>query len=118
MILSVIMLPELNKHVDQQIMMIDIESPIRLREFFTSPYSGWLKLAYRHGIGLAVLCYVIQDVVIYGAALLALEYFYGIGIRLTVYPMTIIPITTYRLYRQIEKRLSVQEVNTAEQVAV
>ena len=106
MILSVIMMPELNKHLDQQMMAIDIESPIRLREFFTTPNSGWLKLAYRYGVGLALLCYVVYAVVIYGAALLALEYFYGIGIRLTFYSMIIISISSYRLYRQIEKRLS------------
>ncbi len=118
MIISILMMPELSKHVDQQIMEINIGSPLRLREFFTSQQSGWLKLAYRHGVGLAILGYVVYAVVIYSVALLALDYFYDMGKNLTVYTMTIIPITTYRLYRQIEKRLSVQEVNTAEQVAV
>jgi hypothetical protein len=108
MFISIFMMPELSKYVDNQIMEIDIESPLGLREFFTNQHSGWLKLANRQGVVFAILVYVVHAVIIYVAALLALAYFYGIGLRLTVYSLTIIPIMSYRLYKQMRKRVQVE----------
>ena len=108
MIISVFMMPELSKHVDNQLNEIDITGPLRFREFFTNQQSGWLKLAYRQGVGFAILVYAVHAVVIYGVALLALEYFYGIGLRLTVFSMTIIPIMSYRLYKQMQRRVTTE----------
>jgi len=108
MIISVVMFPELSKEIDQKLLELDINSQLRLGEFFTNQQSGWLKLAYRYGVGCAVLGYIIHIIVIYGSILLAMDYFLGMKIGVTIYTMTFIPITTYRLYKQIKKRLSIE----------
>ena len=48
MMVSIAMLPELTAFQDRQLREVDIESPLRVGEFFSNTYSGWLNLAYRH----------------------------------------------------------------------
>lgn len=115
LIISLINLPELGRHIDQQLLEMDEREPIRITEFFTRQQLGWLKLAYRHGIGVSVLGHFIFNTIIYGLALLALDHFYGIKIGVSVYALTFIPVSTYRLYRQIEKRLVVSKHTVAAQ---
>lgn len=109
MIISLINLPELGRHIDQQLLEMDERESIRISDFFTRQQLGWLKLAYRRGIGVSVLGYFVFNTIIYGLVLLALDYFYGFKIGISVYALTIIPVSTYRLYRQIEKRLVIRK---------
>jgi len=60
---------------------VDIEGPLRVGEFFSNTYSGWLKLAYRHGLGITVILYFLQFEVFTGGILLALNLFYDIPSR-------------------------------------
>lgn len=115
MIISLINLPELGKHIDQQLLEIDEREPIRISEFFTSHQSGWLKLAYLRGVNVAVFGYFVLNTIIFGLILLALDYLYGFKIGVSVYALTFIPVSTYRLYRQLMKRLVVSKQAVAVQ---
>jgi hypothetical protein len=108
MIISIINLPELGTHIDQQLLKVDVEDSFRINEILRGQQSGWLKLAYQHGIGYAVLGYFAYIIVIWGCILLALDYFFVLEMNLSVFALTFIPISTYRQYKQIMKRLAVQ----------
>ena len=60
MIFSIVMRPEASAFQDRRMGEVDIEGPLRVGEFFSNTYSGWLKLAYRHGLGITVLLYFLQ----------------------------------------------------------
>ena len=76
MIISVVMLPELVAFQARQMREVDIESPLRVGELFSKTYSGWLKLAYRHGLGVTVILYFLLFEVFTGGMLLVLNLFY------------------------------------------
>jgi len=42
MIISLINLPELGRHIDQQLLEMDEREPIRISDFFTRQQLGWL----------------------------------------------------------------------------
>ena len=86
MIISVVMLPELVAFQDRQMREVDIESPLRVGELFSNTYSGWLKLAYRHGLGVTVILYFLLCEVGMGGMLLVLDLFYDLpsGLILSV----------------------------------
>ena len=86
MIVSVVMLPELVAFQVRQMREVDIESPLRVGELFSNTYSGWLKLAYRHGMGVTVILYFLLFEVFTGGMLLALDLFYDLpsGLILSV----------------------------------
>ena len=78
MIISVVMLPELVAFQGRQMREVDIESPLRVGELFSKTYSGWLKLAYRHGLGVTVILYFLLLEVLTGGMLLVLNLFYDL----------------------------------------
>ena len=78
MIISVVMLPELVAFQARQMREVDIESPLRVGELFSKTYSGWLKLAYRHGLGVTVILYFLLFEVFTGGMLLVLNLFYDL----------------------------------------
>ena len=89
MIVSVVMLPETNAFQIRRMRDVDIESPLRVGEFFFSnTYSGWLKLAYRHGLGVTVILYFLFFEVIIGGMLLVLDLFYDLPYRLILIILT------------------------------
>ena len=45
MIVSIVMLPDASAFLDRRMGEVDVESPLRVGEFFSNTYSGWLKLA-------------------------------------------------------------------------
>jgi len=106
MIVSVVKWPELVAFQDHQMREVDIESPLRVGEFFSNTYSGWLKLAYRHGLGVMVILYFIFFEVIIGGMLLVLDLFYDLPSRLILIILTqgIFPVIF--LYRQIKRALT------------
>ena len=77
-IVSVVMLPELNRFHERRMREVDIESPLRAADFLSNTHSGWLKLAYRRGLGITVILYLLQFEVITGGMLLALDLFYDL----------------------------------------
>ena len=81
MIFSIVMRPEASAFYDRRMGEVDVESPLRVGEFFSNTYSGWLKLAYRHGLGITVILYFLQFEVFTGGILLALNLFYDIPSR-------------------------------------
>ena len=107
MIISVIMLPELAKHQDEKMRTVDVESPLRLVDFFSNTQDGWLKLAYRYGAGVVTALYVLQALVIGVVLFSVLHHIYGISFGF-IYPFLTMSIllTTYRFYRQIKRVLS------------
>jgi len=88
MIVSVVMWPELVAFQDRQMREVDIESPLRVGELFSNTYSGWLKLAYRHGLGVTVILYFIFFEVFTGGMLLVLNLFYDLPSRLILSVLT------------------------------
>ena len=106
MIVSVVMLPELVAFQDRQMREVDIESPLRVGEFFSNIHSGWLKLAYRHGLGMTVILYFLFFEVIIGGMLLVLNLFYDFPSRLILIILTqgIFPVIFF--YRQIKRALN------------
>ena len=106
MIVSIVKWPELVAFQDRQMREVDIESPLRVGEFFSNTYSGWLKLAYRHGLGITVILYFLFFEVIIGGMLLALDLFYDLPSRLILIILTqgIFPVIF--LYRQIKRALN------------
>ena len=60
MIISIAMLPELNKFEADRMREVDIASTLRAADFFSNTNSGWLKLAYKRGLGTSVILYTLQ----------------------------------------------------------
>ena len=106
MIVSIVKWPELVAFQDRQMREVDIESPLRVGEFFSNTYSGWLKLAYRHGLGMTVILYALQFVVMSGGLLLALNLFYDLPSVLTLSVLTSGVFLVIRFYRQIRRALT------------
>jgi len=106
MIVSIVMLPELTAFHDRRMGEVDIESPLRVADFFSNTYTGWLKLAYRHGLGITVILYFLQFEVITGGILLALNRFYDLpsGLILSVLTSGIFLVILF--YRQIKRALT------------
>ena len=112
MIVSVVMWPELVAFQDRQMREVDIESPLRVADFFSNTYSGWLKLAHRHGLGITVILYFLLFELVAGGMLLALDLFYDLfyeldliyGFMLVILIMPIFPVI--RFYRQIKRALT------------
>ena len=78
MIVSIVKLPELKAFQDRRMREVDIESPLRAADFFSNTNSGWLKLAYRHGLGVTVILYLLQFGVLAAGMILALNRFYDL----------------------------------------
>jgi FtsH-binding integral membrane protein len=106
MIFSVVMLPELEAFQDRRMGEVDFDSPLRVRELFSGTYSGWLKLAYRHGLGVTVILYFLLFEVIVGGMLLALNLFYDLPSVLILSVMTTGIFSAIRLYRRIKRALT------------
>lgn len=106
MIVSVVMLPELTAFQDRRMGEVDIESPMRLAEFFSNTYSGWLKLAYRRGLGVTVILFLLLFEVITGGILLVLNLFYDLPPRLNMTILTQGIFPSIFLYRQIKRALT------------
>ena len=106
MIVSVVMLPELAAFQDRQMGEVDIESPMRLGDFFSNTYSGWLKLAYRRGLGVTVILYFIQFEVITGGILLVLNMFYDLPSGLILSQLTTGIFLAIWLYRRTKRALT------------
>ena len=86
MIISIVMLPELIRFGSDRMREVDIASPLRVADFFSNTYSGWLKLAYKHGLGVAVILYSLQFVAIGGTALLVINLFYDLPLAEFILP--------------------------------
>jgi len=106
MMVSVVMLPGLDAFIDRRMGEVDVEGPLRVGEFFSNTYSGWLKLAYRHGLGIMVILYFLQFEVFTVGMLLALNRFYDIpsGLMLSVSSTGI--FLAIGFYRQIKRALT------------
>ena len=106
MIISIVMLPELTAFQDRRMGEVDIESPLRLGEFFSNTYSGWLKLAYRHGLGITVILYLLLYEIFTGGMLLVLNLFYDLPSGLILFVLTTGIFGAILLYRQIKRALT------------
>lgn len=106
MIISFVMLPELTAFQDRRMGEVDIESPLRLGEFFSNTYSGWLKLAYRQGLGMTVILYFLLYEVFAGVMILALDLFYDLPAWLILNVLTTGIFLAILLYRQIKRALT------------
>jgi hypothetical protein len=106
MIISVVMLPELVAFQARQMREVDIESPLRVGELFSNTYSGWLKLAYRHGLGVTVTFYFLLFEVFTGGMLLALDLFYDLPSSLILSVMTTGIFMTIWHYIRIKRALN------------
>jgi len=107
MIVSIVKWPELNAFQERRMKEVDVESPLRAADFFSNTNSGWLKLAYRHGLGATIILFILQSVVITGGMLLVLYRFYDFPLRLILLSVSISSIfLVIRLYRQIKRALT------------
>jgi len=106
MIFSVVMLPELTTFQDRRMREVDIESPLRAGDLFSNTYSGWLKLAYRHGLGMTVILYFLLFEVFTTGILLTLNLFYDLPTILIMSILTIGVFSAIRLYRRIKRALN------------
>jgi len=106
MIISIVMLPELTAFQGHRMGEVDIESPLRLWEFFSNTYSGWLKLAYRHGLGMTVILYFLLFEVFTGGILFVLNLFYDLPSGLILSVLTTGIFLAILLYRQIKRALT------------
>ena len=106
MIVSVVMLPELTAFQDRRMGEVDIEGPMRLADFFSNTYSGWLKLAYRHGLGVTVILFFLLFEVITGGMLLAINLFYDLPSRLNSSIMIQGIFPSIWLYRRTKRALT------------
>ena len=106
MIFSIVMRPEASAFLDRRMGEVDIESPLRVADFFSNTYTGWLKLAYRHGLGITVILYFLQFEVITGRILLALNRFYDLPSGLILSVLTTGIGLVILLYRQIKRALT------------
>ncbi len=78
MIISIVMLPELIRFGSDRMRGVDVTSPLRAADFFSNKYSGWLKLAYKHGLGVAIILFSMLFVAIGGAMFLAVNLFFDL----------------------------------------
>jgi len=106
MIFSVVMLPELVAFQDRQMGEVDIQSPMRLRDFLSKTNSGWLKLASNHGVGMTVILYFLFIEAIAGGMLLALNLFYDLPSRLILSVFTSGICLIGLFYRQMKRGLT------------
>jgi hypothetical protein len=106
MMVSIVMLPEATAFQDRRMREVDIESPLRVGEFFSNTYSGWLKLAYRHGLGMTVILYLLLLEVFTGGTLLVLNLFYDLPSSLILIVLIIGIFPAIQLYRQIKRALN------------
>lgn len=106
MIVSVVMLPELTAFQDRRMGEVDIEGPMRLADFFSNTHSGWLKLAYRNGLGMTVILYFILFEAATGGILLALNMFYPLPPRLNMIIMAQGIFQAIWLYRRTKRALT------------
>jgi len=106
MIISIVMLPELTAFQDRRMGEVDIESPLRLGEFFSNTYSGWLKLAYRHGLGITVILFFLLYEICTGGMLFVLNLFYDLPVGLILFVLTTGIFLAILLYRQIKRVLT------------
>jgi hypothetical protein len=107
MIISVAMLPELVAFQDRQMREeVYIESPMRVGELFSNTYGGWLKLAYRHGMGVTVILYFLLFEVVTGGILLALDQFYDLPSSLISSALTTGIFLTIWHYIRIRRALT------------
>jgi len=106
MIVSIVMLPDASAFLDRRMGEVDVESPLRVGEFFSNTYSGWLKLAYRHGLGMTVILYFIQFELITGGILLVLNLFYDLPSSLILSVSTSGIFLAIFLYRRIKRALT------------
>lgn len=105
-IVSVVMLPELNRFQVRRMREVDIEGPLRAADFLSNTYSGWLKLAYRRGLGVTVILYFIFFEAFAAGMFLALDLFYDLPSSLML-SLTISGILMAILfYRQIKRVLT------------
>jgi hypothetical protein len=89
MIISIVMLPELIRFGSDRMREVDITSPLRVADFFSNTYIGWLKLAYKHGLGVTVILYSMQFVAIGGTMLLAVNLFYDLPLAEFILPFVV-----------------------------
>ena len=108
MIISLVNLPELGRHIDQQLLDIDLDSPITFHDIISNHYDLWVKAAHRYGMSLAIIGYTIQGLVICGSILLVLDYLYGLPPNFYVVLIGILPTSVYQLYKRVKKRLAIQ----------
>ena len=106
MIVSVVMLPELVAFQVRQMREVDVESPLRVGELFSNTYSGWLKLAYRHGLGVTVILYFLLCEVGMGGMLLVLDLFYDLPSSLILSVSTTGIFLTIWHYIRIKRALT------------
>jgi len=114
MILSVVMFPELQAYQDRRMGEVDVESPMRLGEFlFSNRYSGWLKLAHRHGLGITIVLFFLYFEALTAGMILALNLLYELPLRL--FPMTLMGGATMSiiLHGQIKRALTSTHQPTA-----
>ena len=105
-IVGVVMLPELNRFQERRMREVDIEGPMRVADFLSNTYSGWLKLAYRHGLGVTVILYFIFFEAFAAGMFLALDLLYDLPSSLML-SMTITGILmAIFFYRQIKRALT------------
>jgi len=106
MMVSIVMLPKLTAFQDRQIREVDVESPLRVRDFFFNRYSGWLKLAYRHGLMVTAILYLMYSELIDGVMLLALDLFYDLPSGLITSTLTATTFSVVWFCRPIKKALT------------
>jgi hypothetical protein len=106
MIVSVVMLPEASAFQDRLMREVDIESPLRVGDFFSNTNSGWLKLAFRHGLGMTVILYILLIEVIAGGMLLVLNLFYDLPSMFILMLLIIGVFPAISFYRQIKRALT------------
>jgi hypothetical protein len=106
MIISIVMLPGLDAFLDRRMGEVDIEGPLRVAEFFSNTYSGWLKLAYGHGLGMTAVLYFLQFEVFTGVILLVLNLFYDLPSGLILSVLTTGIFLAIWFYRQLKRALT------------
>ena len=107
MIVSIVKWPELKEFQDRRMREVDIESPLRAADFFSNTFSGWLKLAYRHGLGTTVILYLLQFEVLAVGMVLALNQFYDLPSGFLFHIITMGSIfSAIWFYRQIKRGLT------------
>jgi len=106
MIFSIVMRPEASAFYDRRMGEVDVESPLRVADFFSNTYSGWLKLAYRHGLGATAILYLLLFELITGGMLLALDLFYDIPSGFILSVLTPGIFLAISFYRQIKRALT------------
>ena len=105
-IFSVVILPELNRFRERRMREVDIEGPLRVADFLSNTHSGWLKLAYRHGLGVTVILYFIFFEAFAAGMLLALDLFYDLPSSLILSLMITGILMAISFYRQIKRALT------------